>query len=135
MELYIEYKILNDHEIHNSIGRIKKKKITCSSTMELEGLIQTKFYLDKGQKYLLQEYDKKENLFFDVADISEVEDGARNSCQPQKMGVSNDIDIESSTTNEIGCDNDDEMDVRSFIFLSIWRDLKKYFYKFYCWQK
>ena len=25
-----------------------RKKITCSSTMELEGLIQTKFHLDKG---------------------------------------------------------------------------------------
>ena len=73
-----------------------RKKITCSSAMELEGLIQTKFHLDNGQKYFLQEYDKEENLFFDVDDISEVENGARFL----------------STTNEIGCDNDDEMDVR-----------------------
>ena len=106
-----------------------RKKITCSSTIELEGLIQTKFQLDKGQKYLLQEYDKEESLFFDVDDISEVEDGARlkvivpsdkdtisnedrNSCRPQKMGVNHNIDIESTTSNEIGGDNADEMDVR-----------------------
>ena len=27
----------------------------CSSTIELEGLIQTKFHMDKGQKCLLKE--------------------------------------------------------------------------------
>ena len=121
LELSIEYKILNDHEIHNWIA--------CSSTIELEGLIQTKFHLDKGQKYLLQEYDKEETLFLDVDDINEVEDRARlkvivtsdkdtvndedrNSCLPQKMGVNNDIAIESSASNETGFDNGDEMDVR-----------------------
>ena len=94
----------------------------------MEGLIQTEFHLDKGQKYFLQEHDKEENLFFDVDDVSEVEDGARlkvivtsgkdivsnegrNSCQRQKMVVNNDFDVESSTANEIGCDNDNEMDV------------------------
>ena len=118
LELSIEYKILNDHEIH--------KWIACSSTIELEGLIQTKFHLDKGQKYLLQEYDKGETLFLDVDDINEVEDRARlkvivtsdkdtvndedrNSCLLQKMGVNNDIAIESSAS---GFDNGDEMDVR-----------------------
>ena len=118
LELSIEYKILNDHEIHNWIA--------CSSTIELEGLIQTKFHLDKGQKYLLQEYDKGETLFLDVDDINEVEDRARlkvivtsdkdtvndedrNSCLLQKMGVNNDIAIESSAS---GFDNGDEMDVR-----------------------
>ena len=118
LELSIEYKILNDHEIH--------KWIACSSIIELEGLIQTKFHLDKGQKYLLQEYDKGETLFLDVDDINEVEDRARlkvivtsdkdtvndedrNSCLLQKMGVNNDIAIESSAS---GFDNGDEMDVR-----------------------
>ena len=103
-------------------------KIACSSTIELEGLNQIKFRLDKGQKYILQEHDKEESLFFDVDDSNEVEDEARlkvtvtsdkdtgnnedrNLCRPQKMGVNNDIDIESSTSNETGCDNDDEMDV------------------------
>ena len=92
----------------------------------MEGLIQTKFHLDKGQKYLLQEYDKEETLFLDVDDINEVEDRARlkvivtsdkdtvndedrNSCLLQKMGVNNDIAIESSAS---GFDNGDEMDVR-----------------------
>ena len=92
----------------------------------MEGLIQTKFHLDKGQKYLLQEYDKGETLFLDVDDINEVEDRARlkvivtsdkdtvndedrNSCLLQKMGVNNDIAIESSAS---GFDNGDEMDVR-----------------------
>ena len=95
----------------------------------MEGLIQTKFHLDKGQKYLLQEYDKEETLFLDVDDINEVEDRARlkvivtsdkdtvndedrNSCLLQKMGVNNDIAIESSASNETGFDNGDEMDVR-----------------------
>ena len=76
LELSIEYKILNDHEIHNWIGRIKEQ-IACSSTIELEGLIQTKFHLDKGQKYLLREYDKEGSLFFDADDINKVEEGAR----------------------------------------------------------
>ena len=103
------------------------KKTTCSSNSE--GLIQTWFQLDKGQKYLSQEFDQEESLFFDVDDISEVEDEARlkvivtfdkdiisnedrNSCRPQKMGVNHNIDIESTISNEIGCHNDDEMDVR-----------------------
>ena len=103
-------------------------KIACSSTMELEGRNQIKFRLDKGQKYRLQEYDKEESLFFHVDDSNKVEDGARlkvivtsdkdngnnedrNLCRSQKMGVNNDNDIESSTSNETGCDKDDEMDV------------------------
>ena len=85
----------------------------------MEGLIQTKFQQDKRQRYLLQEYDKEESLFFDVDNISEVEVGARlkvvvtsdkdtinnedrNSYRLQKMGVNSNIDIESSTSNEIG---------------------------------
>lgn len=109
--------------------RESRKKIACSSTIEFEGLIQTKFHQDKGQKYLLQEYGKDERLFFDDDDIKEVEDGARlkvivtsgedtvnneeiNIRQPQKMTVNHDIEIESSTINETGCNNDDEMDVR-----------------------
>ena len=95
----------------------------------MESLILTKFHLGKGQKYLLQKYDKDKSLFFDVDDIGEVEDEARlkviatfdkdtisnedrNSCRPQKMEVNNNIDIESSTSNEIGCHNDDEMNAR-----------------------
>ena len=70
------HRILNDQEIHNWTERIKEK-ITCSSTIELEVLIQPKFHLDKEQKNLLQENDKEESSFFDVDDISKVEDGAR----------------------------------------------------------
>ena len=54
-----------------------RKKFARSSTSELEGLIQPKFHLDKGQKYSFQEYDKEECSFFDVDDINEDEDGAR----------------------------------------------------------
>ena len=70
------HRILNDQEIHNWTERIKEK-ITCSSTIELEVLIQPKFHLDKEQKNLLQENDEEESSFFDVDDISKVEDGAR----------------------------------------------------------
>ena len=110
--------------------RESRKNIACSSTIELEGLIQTKSHQDKGEKYLLQEYGKEERLFFDDDDIKEVENAARlkvivtsgkdtinneeiNLRQQQKMRVNNDIEIESSTSNETGCNNnDDEMDVR-----------------------
>lgn len=61
----IEYKILSDYEIHNWSGSIKEK-ITCSTTIQLKGLIKTL------QKPLLQEYDKKESLLFDVDDINKV---------------------------------------------------------------
>ena len=48
--------------------RESRKKLACSLTIELEGLIQTKFHQGKGQKYLLQEYGKEERLFFDDDD-------------------------------------------------------------------
>ena len=130
-----------------------RKKNACLSTIELEGLIQTKFHLDKGQKYLLQEYDKEESLFLDVDDINEVEDRARlkvivtsdkdavndedrNSCLPQKMRVNNDITTESSAQMK-----------QNLIMMMKWMlgnlfsflcgeiRLTRYFYRFCCQQK
>ena len=72
----IEYKTLSDHETHNWIGRIKENN-ACPSCIELEGLSQTNWHLDKRQKNLLQEYDKEEKLFFDIGGTSKVDDGAR----------------------------------------------------------